>query len=79
VQWLFGVIVVIVLAAMFSDVFARGRRGTSLAFGVAAGIAALVAGITQAAEVERPWPLLVLLASVALAAQALRSERPLPV
>jgi hypothetical protein len=75
-QWFFAAVLVVVLGALFWDVFTRGKHGTRLALGVAAGLAAIVAGIMRGADVERPWPLVALVASVALTALASRTNPP---
>jgi peptidoglycan/LPS O-acetylase OafA/YrhL len=76
VQWFLAAVLVILVGALNWDTFTRGKRGTSFGFGVAALIAALVAGITQGAEVDRPWPLVALVVFVVLTALGSRAERP---
>ena len=68
-------VVVGVVLALNWDVFLRGKRGPALAWSLAAGVAAGVAGVLQGAEVARPWPLVALMVFVALQVVAFRVER----
>jgi len=74
-QWLLGAIVLLLVVAVFWDAFARGRRGSALAWGIAAGAAAVAGGLLRGADVGGPWPLLGWIASAVLIALAIRAER----
>lgn len=74
-QWVLAAILLIVVLGLFWDVFARGKRGASRVLGISAGLAAATAGILQGAEVDRPWPLLALVAFIVLMLASVRADR----
>jgi len=73
-QWLLGAVLLILFVGVWWDVFARGRRGRSLLWGLSAGVAGAVTAVLQGADIESPWPLLGLIVFVALLSLSIRAQ-----